>query len=365
MNGLTVHQWWFRAAVFAAIAVWRIYQTGRRPSLVSALITVVILATAANLILESAADAESQKADGRPFIMAAIQAIVLLIAWCATCAYYAHAEATKRGWRISVVVVGFAALTCMLVVAASTTVSPGIRLTDYTSTAVVRYYSAVFAFFPAVQAVSGYLAIRAARRSRNPLRAAMALASVGLWMLALSGWMLIAEMWIQHSWHHPTAALPVSKMLYFVGTVGWVVSFGAVAAAHRARQLSALWRAIRENRLLRGLLRDLEALSPPALTYPRTGWTPLLMRPHSALLRTRIECRDRLLTLSPHLGEGLDTAERQHPEMVAAALSQLRQRHDSVDLSRPTRPLALLTADTLGADPLVELARSYTQLTQN
>ncbi len=162
-----------------------------------------------------------------------------------------------------------------------------------------------------------------------------------------------------------TAAVPVSKMLYFVGTVGWVVSFGAVAAAHRARQLSALWRAIRENRLLRGLLRDLEALSPPALTYPRTGWTPLLMRPHSALLRTRIECRDRLLTLSPHLGEGLDTAERQHPDMVAAALSQLRQRHDSVDLSRPTRPLALLTADTLGTDPLVELARSYTQLAQN
>ncbi|WP_067721701.1 hypothetical protein [Nocardia yamanashiensis] len=360
MNGLTTAQWWVRSAVFVLIAVWRIYQTGRRPSLPSALITTALLATAANLVLESMAHTENQEPGGRPFVLAAVQALVLLIAWCATCAYYAHSDATTRAWRISVALTGFAALSAVAVITAGTAVPAGTALTDFAAVEVARYYSFVFAFFPLAQAICGYLATRTARRAQGPLRAAMTLAAVSLWALAAAGIAFIADVWIQHAGQQAPAVYTVGeRLLYLAGTVGWVVSFGAVAAAHRSRQLVSLWRAIGENRLLRELLHTLEAVSPSALAYPRTGRTPLLLRPHAALSRTRIECRDRLVTISPQLSEDLDAEGCQSPERVAAALNRLRRDPDRTEAIAPVRPVGLLTIESPGTDPLIELARSY------
>ncbi|MFC9999631.1 hypothetical protein [Nocardia sp. NPDC127526] len=360
MNGLSLHQWWWRTAILVLIAVWRIYQTGRRPSLPSAMITTAFLATAASLVVEAMVHAETDDPDGRPYVLASIQVLILLVAWCATVGYYAHADGTRRGWRIAVGITGFAAVSGVLIVTAAALIPHTIRRGDFQHVEVLRYYVAVFSFFPLAQALSSYLALRTAGRATGALRAALLLAAAGLALLAVAGYMFLADVFIQYGGQHPPQLLAVGeRRLYWAGAVLWIVSFGAVAAAHRSRQLAAGGRAVRENRLLRGLLRDLEAMSPPTLAYPRTGHTPLLMRPHAMLLRTRIECRDRLLTLSPLLGEVLAAEERQHPDTVAAALAQLHARHDPTSPARPATPVAILTSEDPGTDPLVELAHSY------
>lgn len=190
----------------------------------------------------------------------------------------------------------------------------------------------------------------------------MTLASVSLWALAAAGIMFIADMWIQHAGQQPPAVLATGeRLVYLLGTLGWVASFAAVAAAHRSRQLTAMWRAVRENQLLHRLLRDLEAMSPPALTYPRTGRTPLMLRPHAGLLRTRIECRDRLVTISPAISDELDPADCQRPDRVAQVLAHLHRR-GTAQSARPVKPVAILTTGGTGTDELIELARAYAQL---
>lgn len=365
MNGLTQHQWWWRTVIFVLIAGWRIYQTGRRPSLVSALISIAFVGTAANLVLEALAHDASGDPGGHAYPLAAAQAVVLLVAWCATCGYYAIADATARGRHLSTALIGYACLIGVALIITSAAVPAGTRLSDYAAPGVARYYTVVFAFFPLAQALAGYLAARTAARATGSLRAAMGLAATALWALALAGVMFLADVWIQHGGDRvPHAYAVTERALYLGGDVLWILSFAAVAAAHRSRQLGALWRALGENRQMRTLLHALEAVSPPNLAYPRTGRTPLLMRPHAALLRTRVEARDRLVTVSARLGEHLGEDARQQPDAVAAALAGLRADRAEPVAAQRVAPVALLTTDPGdGTDPLTALARSYALIT--
>ncbi|MFX0581130.1 hypothetical protein [Nocardia nepalensis] len=366
MNGLTLHEWWLRSGIFVLIAVWRIHQSiRRRPSTASVLITIAFIAIAANLVFEALAHVESQQVDGRPYTIVTVQALALMIAWCAACAYYAHADNSTLAKRILIVVFSLAAATFVLLVATGRAVPPGVRLKDYTQPEVVRFFVLEMLFSTAALATGGFLAARVARRSRGSLRAAMALASLGQGMLAAVLPLLFVEVWGQYRDIRVPSVRPLCIALYLPGGVLWLLSFGAVAAAHRTKQLTAMRRAIRDNRTLRNLLHDLEAISPAKLSYPRTGWTPLLLQPHSALLRTRIECRDRLLTLSPQLGTELTPHDRQQPDAIARALVRLRARGLAHTPAEPAHPIAILTADgSPHKDWLTELAHSYTRLTR-
>ncbi len=368
MNGLSVSEWWLRAAVFAIVAVWRVHQTVRRPSLASMLISVIFVAIAANMPLEAWAHAESQRVDGRPFIASAIQTLALLVAWCAACAYYAHADGSPLAWRITTVVAVLAVVTAAATIAAGLAVPAGEPLYNFGRTTpisaeVTRYYLLVLSYFPVSLAAGGYLAARTARRSRGPLRVAMAMAAVGQWLLATSSPLLVLRIWAHHSgWNLPGWVVWLWGWAYFAGALIWVASFGAVAAAHRTSQLTSLRRAWRNTRALRHLLHDLEDISPSTLAYPRTGRTPLLMRPHAALLRTRIECRDRLVTISPYLGADLPEGSRQQPVAVAEAIARIRH-HDTIPDTPPRAPsVAILTVEGTDRDLLAELADCYTRI---
>ncbi len=369
MNGLSLPEWWLRAVVFALIAVWRVHQTARRPSLASALISVIFVGTAANLVLEALAHTENQRADGHPFIASAIQVLTLLIAWCATCAYYAHADGTSPAWRITTIVVGLAAVAAVATIAAGIAVPAGEPLYNFggnspLSTEATRYYLVVQCYFPFALAASGYLAARVARRSHGPLRVAMTMAAAGQWLLAMSAPLLVLRIWGDHSgWSLSDLIVRLWVWTYFVGALVWVASFGAVAVAHRSSQLASLRRAWRDTRTLRNLLQDLEDISPHKLAYPRTGRTPLLMRPHAALLRTRIECRDRLVTVSPYLATGLPDGTRQQPVAVAEALARLHHHNTIPDTPTRGPSVAILTAETPDRDLLAELADCYERIT--
>jgi len=369
MNGLSVTEWWLRSVVFVLIAVWRVHQTARRPSLPSVLVTIAFLGIAANLIFEALAHDESQRADGRPYLAAAVQVLALLIAWCATCAYYAQADGTRLAWRITTIIIGLASLIAVGTVAAGFAIPAGTGLHNFdeqtpVSFEVARFYMIVLVFFPFALAAGGFLAGRVARRSRGPLRVAMAIASIAQWLLAANSPELILQLWFHyHGETLPGSDMPIWLVLYFGGALLWVLSFGAVAAAHRANQIAALRRAWRSGKALRHLLHDLETMSPPALTYPHTGRTPLLMRPHTALLRARVECRDRLVTVSPYIGAELPDDARQRPLEVAEAIAKLHQ-HNMIPRDLPRiKPVAILTTETSDRDLLAELADCYTRIT--
>ncbi|WP_157777910.1 hypothetical protein [Nocardia terpenica] len=364
MNGLTMDQWWFRSGVLAVVTLWRVYQTIRRPSVTSALITVGILAVAASFVFEALGNSENLEG-GRPFLPTSVEVLLLMVGWLALGAYYAHAEASRVAWRIVMFLVGLASVSFLLIAVIGFVIPAGINLYNFTVGEVVLYYLAQLLIYPGLNGAVGYLAYRHTRRSRGALRAALTLTTFSLWLLTPMLVVRFIEVWGRYRGIAvPRFITPMWQGMYFCGATLLFVSFIAVAAAHRTKQLADMWRAVHDNRKLRRLLHDLEAISPAHFAYPQTGWTPLLLKPHTARMTARIECRDRLVTLSPHLGAELTPHDCNEPAAVARAIAMLHRSSERPPETLPTQPIAILTEESPESDSLVKLAENYCRLTE-
>jgi hypothetical protein len=191
------------------------------------------------------------------------------------------------------------------------------------------------------------------------LRAALLIGVVGWWVLAAATVGIADSLMTGRAPRTPDRLDPVVATAFILGTSLWVISFAAVAAANRAKQIRGLVQARRDAAALSGLLRDMDELAP-GLAFPDTGWTPLLLHAHAARVRHRVEARDRLVMLSPVLAQVLDIDQRQSPREVAEAISRLRRSGSSV-APRPTVAAPILTMPSVG-DHLTELALKYTAL---
>ncbi|KZM75505.1 hypothetical protein [Nocardia terpenica] len=358
-----------RIAVTVLIGVWRCWQmTHRKPTAESLAITVAILAACVAGCLETLSAAQARSVTGRPYITASLQTWTLMIMLVALCVYYAAGHATPAARNLIYTVAGIGAVSAVATLVSGVTVTPGRALWDFEHTDTLTWYFTSALFFPVATFAAGLLAARAARRATGALRVALGLATTGLWILALNGLVMPFGFWSGHRAASigigPQDALaePLKAIVfvgYIVGGVVVVLSWAAVAVAHRTRQLRATWIATLDARAMRRLRDDLGTIGP-YLTFPRAGWTPLLLRPHTARMTARIECRDRLVTFSPRLADELDPAAYQDPDSVAAALVRLRR---AGALYQPDSQVAaapiLIIPGADGRDQLIPLARSY------
>ncbi|QIS13952.1 DUF6545 domain-containing protein [Nocardia arthritidis] len=362
-----------RIAVVAIIALWRCWQmTRRRPTTASLIITVAILGSCGSLIFEAIAHAQSRAGTGRVYIMLSLQVICLAIMLVALCAYYAVAADTRQARNLVLLVASIGFISCGIALGLSFQVAPGRELWDFQHSDTLRWYFASTLFFPVATAVGGLLAARSARRAFGALRVALGMAAAGLWLLAAVGIVTPISYWNGRNTPDSLATVgppgtvgePLKTFIYVGfngGCVLVVISWAAVAIAHRARQLREIRDAWRDTRDMRKLRDDLSTVAPE-LSFPRTGWTPLLLKPHAARMTALIECRDRLITLSPRLAAELNPEEYQNPRSVAAALQQLRGIGALHQPSNQVQAVPILTdSGAYGRDQLISLARSYSR----
>ena len=346
------------------IGTWRAYQSVRRPTFTSILVTIAMFATAANVVIEALIVALGRQRGAHPFMWGPVQVAMLMIVWCCICIYYAHAEASRAAWRVVVGVVALSLVDLGILIVVANSVPAGAVFFDFRRLDVVRYHVLIqLAFFPFACLAACWLAARAARVATGPLKFAMYLASVSQAILCVSSPLRVVTIWLMHEGTSPRSRrvhliLDLSGVCFYGGAVLFVLSFGAVAFAHRTKQLAGIRQAVRDNRRLRPLLATLEAISPANLTYPSTGRTPLLLRPHARLTTTSIEIRDRLLTMSPWLGELLPDDDHDNPTEIAKILADLRDTGiglvDADD--EPRLPVRLLVTDRDDLDTLLGLA---------
>ncbi|WP_225725491.1 MULTISPECIES: DUF6545 domain-containing protein [unclassified Nocardia] len=362
-----------RIGVVAIIALWRCWQmTRRRPTTASLTITVAILGSCGSLIFEAIAHAQSNAGTGRVYIMLSLQTICLAIMLVALCAYYAAAANARQARNLVVLVAGIGFVTCGIALGLAFQVPPGRELWDFQHSDTLRWYFASTLFFPVATAIGGLLAARAARRTFGALRVALGMAAVGLWLLAGVGIVTPSSYWNGRNSPDSLATVgppgtvgePLKTFMYVgfnAGCVLVVISWAAVAVAHRARQLREMRDAWRDTRAMRKLRDDLSTVAPE-LSFPRTGWTPLLLKPHAARMTALIECRDRLITLSPRLAAELKSDEYENPRSVAAALLQLRDIGALYQPRNQVEAVPILTnSGTYGRDQLIALARNYSR----
>ncbi|MFR9752341.1 hypothetical protein ACL02S_15065 [Nocardia sp. 004] len=335
-------------------------------------ITVAILALGGSLIFEALANAQSDSGSAYTYLTAAIKTVFLFIMFSALTGYYAAADGTDRGRRVAFTVTVIGGISAAAVLGSGVTVTPGRQLWDFQHTDTLTYYVSTAIFFPVACLGAGLLATRLARRALGSLRFALGLGAAALWLLAAVSAFTPYSYWVGYrsgtsspDGPHANIDGPLGVFL-FVGFIGGclmlVISFGAVAIAHRTRQLRATWIALFDLRAMRHLRDDLSRVAPE-LSFPRSGWKPIMLRPHTARTTARIECRDRLVRLSPKIAAELDPDDHQNPDAVAAVLyrlyreGSLHQPHESV----PAVPI-LTDPRTNGRDQLIPLARSYARL---
>lgn len=361
-----------RIGFVVLIGAWRCWQMTRRPRTPeSTAITAAILTLAASLVFEALAEAQSEHGQ-RAYILAAVQNLFLFGMFAALTAYYAAADGTRKGQSIAWTVATIGTVTAAVNLLAGIAVDPNRRLWDFQHLDSLTYYVTTSVFFPVACAGSSLLAYRIARRSTGPLRPALGLSSIALGVLTIVSAFTPYAYWVGHRHGIATGTGPQAAftgalgVFMYVGFIGGclllVISFAAVAIAHRGRQLTATWAAWRDVRTLRHLRDDLSLIAPEK-SFPRTGWTPMLLLPHAARVTACIEVRDRLVMVSPALAAELDPADHCNPLAVAGALHRL---HNDGIAHKPLQivpAVPILTAASAGEkDLLIPTARHYAQL---
>ncbi|MGW4354624.1 hypothetical protein ACWELJ_21345 [Nocardia sp. NPDC004582] len=346
------------------IGAWRGYQSILRPTFTSVLVTIAMAATAANVVIEALIIALGRQRGAHPFLWGPVQVAMLMIVWSCICTYYAHAEASRAAWRVVAGVVTLSLVDLAVLIWVARAVPAGAAFYDFHRPEVVRYHVLIqLAFFPLACMAACWLAARAARAATGPLRFAMWMAAVSQAILTAASPLRVLTILLIQEGTSPRSdsvhlILKLSAVCFYGGATLFVASFGAVALAHRTKQLQGLRRALRDNRRLRPLLAALEEISPANLTYPRSGRTPLLLRPHAALTTTSTEIRDRLLTMSPWLGDLLSAEGHDDPAEIAKVIAEVRDTGiglvDADDDARPA--VQLLAVERSDLDNLLDLA---------
>lgn len=353
------HEIGIRLVAVGAVAAWRIYQaTKRRPTPQSTAVTVIVLALFASLLCEALALSISNTAVGRPYLPMAGQMICLSIMQCALCAYYAAGAPTPRTKRLLRYVIVLAALSDALIIVAALQIPPDVGLLDVTNDAAYRYYLLLVP--PIMGTAAGYFAWRASRAAIGTLRGALLLAVASLWALSIGTiWLPFKYAHIRHGTSAPAWATAFFPALFVIAALAFVISIALVGIAHRSKQLRATVIAARDAVVMRRLRNDLQALLP-GLTYQRTGFTPVLLRPHHARYGAYVEIRDRLLTLSPLLDAQHDEPDLNDTTTVARAITELRALRPLPTIGRrPPHPVLVGGSNDLAV--ILDLARKYRQ----